>query len=158
MNLNTTLLGEMITFAIFVWINYAYIWPKITQILEQRKEQIASGLAAAEQGRHLLATAQAQIAEALAASKQQQQALIAHAEKQAANILATTRVEAQAAAAEIIQQGKLYTESRIEEAKIYFREHLSALIIQGAEKILQHNVANPNKDELSKLIAENLPT
>ena len=54
MNINLTLLGQAISFGIFVWFCMKYVWPPILKALEERAETIADGLAAAERGnRHL---------------------------------------------------------------------------------------------------------
>ena len=50
MNINLTLIGQAISFAIFVWFCMKYVWPPITSALEKRKKTIADGLAAAEKG------------------------------------------------------------------------------------------------------------
>ena len=52
MNINLTLIGQSITFALFVWFCYAFIWPPLVNALANRKKQIADGLAAAERGQH----------------------------------------------------------------------------------------------------------
>jgi len=46
-NLNLTLLGQMISFAIFVWFCMKYVWPPIMSALEERQSKIAQGLAEA---------------------------------------------------------------------------------------------------------------
>ena len=51
MDLNLTLIGQMITFALFVWFTMKFVWPPITKAMEDRQQQIADGLAAAEQGK-----------------------------------------------------------------------------------------------------------
>jgi len=52
MNLNATIIGQMIAFALFVAFCMKYVWPPIMAALEDRKKKIADGLAAAERGRH----------------------------------------------------------------------------------------------------------
>ena len=49
-DINMTLIGQMIAMAVFVWFCMKYIWPVIMGAIEQRQTEIASGLAAAEQG------------------------------------------------------------------------------------------------------------
>ena len=41
MNINATLLGQTIMFAMFVWFCMKYVWPPIMAALEARKKQIA---------------------------------------------------------------------------------------------------------------------
>ena len=54
MNINLTLIGQAISFAIFVLFCMKYVWPPITSALEQRKKTIADGLSAAELGEQAL--------------------------------------------------------------------------------------------------------
>ena len=54
MNMNLTLLGQAISFAIFVWFCLKYVWPPIIAALDAREAQIADGLASAEQGKQEL--------------------------------------------------------------------------------------------------------
>jgi F-type H+-transporting ATPase subunit b len=49
-NLNATLLGQFITFGIFVFVMVRYVWPPVMSALRERQRKIADGLAAAEQG------------------------------------------------------------------------------------------------------------
>ena len=45
MNMNLTLIGQAISFAIFVWFCLKYVWPPILNALEERETRIADGLA-----------------------------------------------------------------------------------------------------------------
>ena len=44
MNINLTLIGQMLSFAVFVWFCMKYVWPPLIQVLEMRKAKIADGL------------------------------------------------------------------------------------------------------------------
>lgn len=48
MNLNATLIGQLIAFAIFVWFCMKYVWPPIIKAIEERQRSIANALASAE--------------------------------------------------------------------------------------------------------------
>ena len=50
MNINLTLIAQLISFAFFVWFTKKYVWPHIMTALDERKQKIADGLAAAERG------------------------------------------------------------------------------------------------------------
>ena len=50
MSINATLIGQMITFTLLVWFTMKYVWPPLIEALEERKQKIADGLAAAEKG------------------------------------------------------------------------------------------------------------
>ncbi len=47
MNINLTLFGQMVTFAIFVWFCMKFVWPVIIGAMEERQQKIADGLDAA---------------------------------------------------------------------------------------------------------------
>ena len=50
MNINATLLGQMLVFGILIWFSWKFIWPPLTKAIEDRQKKIAEGLAAAERG------------------------------------------------------------------------------------------------------------
>ena len=50
MDLNATLLVQMLCFIVFIVVTMKWIWPPIISALEERRQKIADGLAAAEQG------------------------------------------------------------------------------------------------------------
>lgn len=45
MNINLTLIGQAISFAIFVWFCMRFVWPPVIGALEARRQRIADGLA-----------------------------------------------------------------------------------------------------------------
>ncbi|NCX94700.1 MAG: F0F1 ATP synthase subunit B, partial [Gammaproteobacteria bacterium] len=45
MNITITLLGQLITFALFVWFTMKFVWPPIMKALHDRQKTIADGLA-----------------------------------------------------------------------------------------------------------------
>ena len=65
MNMNMTILGQLISFSIFVWFCMKYVWPPILAALEERETRIADGLAAAERGKHELELAEQRATEAM---------------------------------------------------------------------------------------------
>ena len=57
MNINLTLLGQSITFVIFVWFCMRFAWPPIKAMMAERQEAIATGLRAAQDAEERLAKA-----------------------------------------------------------------------------------------------------
>ena len=56
MDINATIIGQFLTFAILVWFTMKYVWPPITKIMHEREKKIAGGLIAAERAKHELRT------------------------------------------------------------------------------------------------------
>ncbi len=50
MNINATLLGQTISFLLFVWFCKKFVWPMMMGPIMERQTKIADGLAAAEKG------------------------------------------------------------------------------------------------------------
>ena len=69
MNINATLIGQSIAFAVFVWFCMKYVWPPMMTTLENRKKDIADGLAAAARGKQDLELAQHKATERLHESR-----------------------------------------------------------------------------------------
>ena len=57
MDINATLLVEMIIFLLFVLITKHYIWPPIIGVLDERRDIIQKGLQQADQAKSELAKA-----------------------------------------------------------------------------------------------------
>jgi F-type H+-transporting ATPase subunit b len=50
MNINLTMIGQLMMFAMFTWFCMKFVWPPIVAAMEERKKRIESGLIAAERG------------------------------------------------------------------------------------------------------------
>ena len=69
MNINLTLIGQAIAFAIFVAFCMKFVWPPLINAISERQRKIADGLNAAEKAKADLADAQAQVKAELDAAK-----------------------------------------------------------------------------------------
>src|SRR3989338_1061066 len=87
MNLNFTLLGEMLTFIVFVWFTMQFIWPPLIKVLAERREKIAAGLAAAEKTKRDLELAHHKVTELLTEAKAQAAQMIEQASQRANHII-----------------------------------------------------------------------
>ena len=94
MNINLTLIGQAISFAIFVWFCMKFVWPPITSALEQRKKKIADGLSAAELGEQALEKAKIDVDSKLSEAKSEAKNIISMAEKRQSDILDEANVKA----------------------------------------------------------------
>jgi F0F1-type ATP synthase membrane subunit b/b' len=72
MNINLTMIGQLIMFAMFTWFCMKFIWPPIVAAMDERKKRIESGLIAAERGLSEHKEAQQKAQEMINQSKDQQ--------------------------------------------------------------------------------------
>lgn len=140
MNINATLIAQMIMFAIFVWFCMRFIWPPIVNALEARKKQIADGLAAADRGKHELELAAKRATESLHDAKVKASEIIAQAEKRAAQIVDEAKNAAKAEGDRMIAAAQAEMEQEVFRAREQLRGQVAALVVAGAEKVLRREV------------------
>lgn len=140
MNINATLLGQTITFFVFVWFCMKYVWPPIMQALAERKKQIADGLAAGERGKHELELASKRGAGMLHETKQKSAEIIVQAEKRAEQIIEEAKANAKTEGERLLTGAKAEIEQEIHRAKEGLRQQVADLAMAGAEKILRREI------------------
>jgi len=155
MSINATLLGQAISFALFVWFCMKFVWPPLMNAIEERQKKIADGLADAGRAAKDLELAQAKATEQLKDAKATANEIIEQANKRKAQIVEEAKVEAQTERAKIIAQGQAEIENERNRVKDDLRKQVASLAIIGAEKILER-VIDPeaHSDIVDKLVAE----
>ncbi|ARB92778.1 F0F1 ATP synthase subunit B [Legionella longbeachae] len=155
MEINLTLIVQMLVFAAFVLFTMKLVWPPLAKAMEERQDKIADGLASAERGRKELELAQHRVKDELKQAKIQSTDIIEKANKRAAQIIEEAK---EAAKHEAQIQMKLAQEQlmqQINHAKGELRKQVANLAITGAEKILMREVdAKANTALLDNLIEE----
>lgn len=156
MEINATLLGQMITFAIFVWFTMRIIWPLLTAQLEARKKYIADGLAAAEEGRRILATAEEEAKNKIHEAKLHCYKLLEEADQEASLIIENARAEGRKERDDIIAAGHVAIEREVTKAKHELQGQVIDIVMLGAEKILQRSITPQDHQEILEDLAKNL--
>jgi F-type H+-transporting ATPase subunit b len=155
MNINLTLIGQTITFAIFVWFCMKFIWPPIVNALEARRKQIADGLAAADRGRHELELAAKRATESMHEAKLKASEIIAQAEKRSAQIVDEAKNTAKAEGDRMLAAARAEMEQDVFRAREQLRGHVAELVVAGAEKVLRREVdAKVHADLLEAIKSE----
>lgn len=140
MNLNATLIAQLIVFLILVWFTVKYVWPPIAKALDERIDKIAEGLAAAERGKSDFEQAEKKVAELLTEGRSQVTEIVANAEKRAAQIVEDAKNQATIEAARITAQAKADADQEISRAREALREQVAVLAVKGAEAILRREI------------------
>ena len=155
MNINATLLAQTIMFALFVWFCMKFVWPPIITALEQRKKQIADGLADAERAKLDLELAAKRSAEILREAKDKVGEIVNNGEKRASEIIEAAKTQAKAEGDRIIVGAKAEIDQGVFRAKEQLRTQVSAIALAGASKILGREIdAKAHNDLLDKLVSE----
>lgn len=155
MDINATLLVQMITFALFVWFTMKFVWPPISQALVDRQAKIADGLAASERGQRELELAQVKVTESLREAKSQASDIIDKANRRAMQIVDEAKGQARLEAEKQSKMAKEQLQQEISQAREALKKQFSSLAVLGAEKILEREVDKAaNSALLDNLIKE----
>ncbi len=155
MNINLTLIGQSITFVVFVWFCMKYVWPPIMNALEERKKKIADGLAAAERGEHEMELARKRATEELHEAKQQAQEIINLAHKRASEIVDEAKAQARAESERILAAANAEIEQEANRAREHLRQEVASLAVAGASRLIQKEIdAKANEALLKDLVAQ----
>lgn len=140
MNINLTLLMQAAAFAAFIWFTAKFVWPPLMRAIEARQKTIADGLAAGEQGRQALASAEKRIADLVNEAKARSAEIVAQGEKFRVDTVEAAKAEAKAEAERIMAGARAEIAQEVARAKEHLREQVAALAVAGAEKILEREV------------------
>ena len=155
MNLNATIFFQMLVFFVLGWVTMKFVWPPLTKAIDERRQKIADGLAAADKGKADLAQAQARVSLIEASAKSETHARIVEAEKQAATMIEQARRDAETERARIVAQAQQEAEQAAQRARDVLRDDVAALAVKGAEQILKREVdARAHAELLTQLKAQ----
>ncbi len=158
MNINATLLGQMITFAIFTGITMKYIWPPVVAAMDKRQKEIADGLAAAKSGQEELINAQAKCNLILKDAKEEATLLVTQAKQKATKILNNVKQEQtrlqQGAEKDLLVQKERIQQELMRDAV----NQIATLAVGGAEKILASQLDKAANHQLVKRMLDDLGT
>ncbi len=140
MDINASLIGQAITFAILVWFTMKFVWPPLVKALDERAERIAKGLSAADRAKNDLALAEKGSAEKLREARLQAAELLAQAEKRAAQVIDEAKAAARVEGDRLIAGAKAEIDQELNRAKECLREQVAELAVAGAERILRREI------------------
>ena len=154
MSINLTMLGQLVSFVLFVLFCMKFVWPPLTEIMRQRQKDIAEGLEKAAAAEAQLADANSAVEEELEEAKKQAAELIAQANARASQIVEEAKAKAGEEGERILADAQSKIEQEVNQAREALRAQVSVLAVEGAEKILEASVdREAHQDMLNKLAA-----
>ncbi len=156
MNLNLTLIGQLIAFLIFVGFCMKYVWPPIVAAMAERQKRIADGLDAADKAARDLEAAKAQIDDELKQARVQVTELLDQANKRSAQIVEDAQEKARSEAEKIMASANAQIAQEAAQARESLRAEIASLAVLGAERVLSAEVDQKAHEKLLKDLAEEL--
>ncbi len=156
MSINLTMLGQLISFVLFVLFCMKFVWPPLTQIMRQRQKDIAEGLEKAAAAEAQLAEANNAAEQELEEAKKQAAELIAQANARASQIVEEAKAKAGEEGDRILADAQSKIEQEVNQARESLRTQVSVLAIEGAEKILEASVDKAAHEDMLNKLAANL--
>ena len=140
MNINATLIVQIIVFILLVLFTMKLVWPPIAAALDERASKIADGLAAADKAKSELSSANKRVEAELAKSRTETTARMADAERRGQAMVEEAKAKAVEEGNKIIAAAKVEAQQQAVKAREALREQVAALAVKGAEQILRKEV------------------
>lgn len=156
MNINLTLIGQMLAFVCFVLFCMKFVWPPIIAAMAEREKKIADGLAAADRANHDLELAKEKAVERLKEAKHEAAGIVDSANKRANQIVEEAKEAAVAEAERVKASARAEIEQEANRAREQLRAEVAALSLAGAEKVLGAAIDREAHASLVNKLAEEL--
>ncbi|MFL0803625.1 MAG: F0F1 ATP synthase subunit B [Agarilytica sp.] len=155
MNINLTLIGQSLTFLVFVFFCMKFVWPALLGVMQEREQRIAQGLENADKADKDLELAKQHAVEQMKEAKDQAATIVEQANKRASQIVEEAKEAATVEADRVKAQAEAEVERQVSQAREELRGKVSTLALSGAEKILGSSIdASAHNAMLEKLAAE----
>lgn len=151
MNINATLWGQMITFAVFVWFTMKFVWPMLSEVLKERQKRIADGLEASDRGHKELEISQKSAIKHLKEAREEANQILDLARKQATMIIEEAKLEAGQEKAKILGLAKSEIEQQIRAAQEQLQNQLTSLVTSCTEKLLRRAMNDDDRQALLEI-------
>ena len=155
MDVNATLIGQLITFAVLVWFTMKYVWPPITKAMHEREKTIAAGLEASERSKRELEIAEHKALSIIREAKDHASTIVDNAHKRSVQIVEDAKESGRLENKRIVEQANEEIVREVSRTKETLRKQLASLAIAGAEKIIRRNLdETTNSALLDEFVAE----
>ena len=155
MNINLTLIVQMVVFASLVFGTMKWIWPHILNAMEERQRKIAQGLAAAEKGEQELSEARGKAEAIVREARERASHIIDQAQHRANDLVEQAKGAASSEGARIVAAAQQQIELDTNRAKESLRREVAGIAVGAASKLLGREIdARKHADLLEQLAAQ----
>ncbi len=144
-----TLVGQAGTFLVLVLVTMKYVWPPLTQAMEERRQKIAEGLAQSDKAEQELDEAREQAEQIIRDARAKSGDIIENASKRGNEIVEQAKQEALAERDRQVASAEAEIKLAANQAREALRGKLAELTIAGAQRVIEQEL---DADRHRKLI------
>ncbi len=144
MNINLTLIVQMVVFAVLIYATMRWIWPHILDAMAARQRTIAQGLAAAEKGEQALTDARANADAIIREARERATHIIDQAQHRANELVEEAKGTANVEGARLVAAAHQQIELDTTRARESLRREVAGIAVGAAAKLLGREI-DPRK-------------
>lgn len=153
MNINLTLIVQMIVFALLIFITMKWIWPPILAAMDERSRKIAQGLAAAEKGEQALTEARGNAEAIVREARERANHIIDQAQHRANELVEEAKGTANVEGARLVAAAHQQIELDTTRARESLRREVAGIAVGAASKLLGREIDARKHAELLDQLA-----
>jgi F-type H+-transporting ATPase subunit b len=154
-NINLTLIVQMLVFIILIWFTMKFVWPLILGAMEERGKKIAQGLAAAEKGEQALAQARHTAEAIVREARERATQIIDQAQHRANDIVEQAKGVASSEGQRLVAAAQQQIELEASRARESLRREVAQIAMQAASKLLEREIdPKAHADLIGKLATQ----
>jgi F-type H+-transporting ATPase subunit b len=150
---NATLIGQLITFAIFVWFTMRFVWPPIAQTLSDRNKLIEDGVIQAKKARDDVQRAKKIAISEIKLGKVEVNNILNDANKRALLIIEEAKDKADAEVKKIVDGTKLEIDQYVAKSRKDLISEVGELVSKGVDKIVKSS-KNNDSENIKEILKE----
>jgi len=155
-NINLTLVVQMVVFATLILITMKWIWPPILRAMDERQRKIAQGLAAAEEGEQQLSQERDKADAIIREARERANQIIEHAQHRANELIEQAKGSASSEGARIVAAAHQQIELDTTRAKESLRREVAGIAVGAASKLLGREIDARAHADLLEQLAEQI--
>ncbi len=156
MEINITLIGQMITFVLFVWFTLKFVWPPIMKALSDRQRKLAEGLAAADQAQQSLVQANLEAEQCVQDAKRQAMTIIEQAQQKAQRLHEDAQFEGRHLIERMQASAKQDIDRQRRVAEQELKNEVANLAVRCAEKIIHQHLSLHGQEALMQQLVHEI--
>lgn len=151
MNLNATLIGQMIAFGLFVWFCWKFVWPPLLAAMEERANKIEQGLKDSEESAKKIILAEEKSEELIKNAKSEAKKIIDTAKSQSERVIEESKAKASEEKDRIISSAQTEIDKEVVNARKTLEKEFATSVMSAVKKIISKDVSdNEHKEVVQK--------